>query len=78
MQVVEFLFYDLFPQLLQLAQRILVVFGSSVRELTSEYLNITLPDWSIFNTPLLLFMIGSGIILFCVLTLVKWVIGIVL
>ena len=77
MSIVDFLFYDLFPLLLSFVNRVFDTLGKSVKELVSDWIDFDLPDWSIFDTPLLLFMFGSGLTLFVAYTLIKWILDLV-
>lgn len=77
MDLVRFLFYDLFPLLLGIVDRTFDFLGKSVSQLVYDWIQVNLPDWAIFDTPLILFMIGSGLTLFVAFTLIKWIIGII-
>lgn len=77
MTIVDFLFYDLFPLLLSFVNRVFNTLGKSLKELVSDWIDFDLPDWSIFDTPLLLFMFGSGLTLFVAYTLIKWILDLV-
>lgn len=77
MDIVDFLFYDLFPTLLGLFDRVFGFLGSSLSDLLDGWLNFDLPNWAVFQAPLLVVMLGSSIVVFCSMTLVKWIIDIV-
>lgn len=77
MELVDFLFFDFFPLILDLTDRVFDFLGKSVSELVSDWIGLDLPNWDIFDTPLLLFMIGSGLTVFVAFTLIKWIIGII-
>lgn len=77
MAVVEFLFYTLFPTLLDLIQNVFSFFSTSLRDLILRAFEINLPDWAFLDLSLFSFALGSGLILFFGLTLVKWFIDII-
>lgn len=75
--IVDFLFYDFFPLILNLADRVFNFLGKSYRELVYEFIGLELPDWGLLNVPLILIMLGAGLGVYVSLTLAKWIIGII-
>lgn len=74
--IVDFLFYDFFPLILGIADRVFDFLGRSYRDIVKDVIGITLPAWGILDVPLILIMLGTGLGLYVALTLAKWIIGI--
>lgn len=74
---VDFLFYDFFPLILGIADRVFDFLGKSFYDLVYDWIGLELPNWGFFNTPLIMIMLGTGLGLYISLTLAKWIIGIV-
>lgn len=70
MNVVDFLFDDLFPLLLDLPDLVFDIFSFSFRDLIGDLL--ALPDWEWLDYSLLALMLGAGLFFFVIFTLVKW------
>lgn len=77
MDLVNFLFLDLFPTLLELGSKIFDLFLSSIGDIIYQAFEIDLPDWEFLNMSLFAFMLGSGVLIFVGITLVRWVISII-
>ena len=75
--IVDFLFYDFFPLILGIADRVFDFLGKSYRDLIYDWVGISLPSWGILDVPLILIMLGTGLGLYVSLTLAKWIIGII-
>ncbi|MBQ9085873.1 MAG: hypothetical protein IJY47_01665 [Clostridia bacterium] len=73
MDLVNFIFNDLFPSLLLLTNRVFDFFGQSVGDLIENVAVVDLPDWGLFDISLFVFMLGSGLTLFVGITLYKWI-----
>lgn len=76
--MVDFLFYDLFPLLVGIYDRVVSIVTLSVRSLISDYIGISLPSWEWLDFSLLALMLGVGLSFFVIYTLIKWILDIVL